>query len=209
MGSFIDLSGQRFGKLSVIRENGRNKGGQVLWLCKCDCGTMKTLTGGNLRTENAKSCGCGKGESNIKFKTTHGMRHTRFYRIWVGMKDRCLNPKSKYRERYGGRGIHIDPAWLDFENFYNDMFPTYKEKLTLDRIEVNGNYSKNNCRWATMLVQGNNRRTNRMVTIDGVTDTLKNMCRKYKMNYSSVKSRLALGWSNEDAILKPMKRRSS
>lgn len=202
-----DLLGQVFGKLTVIGEESGRQHGQVRWKCRCDCGNIRIVLAGNLRSKTTNSCGCGKGESNIRTKTTHGMAGTRFYRIWTGAKDRTTNPKSKYWDRYGGRGITFDSSWLHFENFYKDMYSSYEDSLTLDRIENDKGYNKGNCRWATMEVQINNTRVNRMVTMDGITDTLKNTCRRYEIVcYSTVKSRLSMGWNVEDSIKNPLRK---
>lgn len=164
-----DLINQRFGKLLVVSQAGRDKWGQVIWNCSCDCGhTQIIVTGGNLRNRKEKnSCGCVKAERFRKAYTTHG--HTRQltttgvkpsaeYASWQGMKKRCLNKSHIHYGNYGGRGVTICDRWLNsFENFLSDM-GNRPVKTSLDRIDANGNYEPGNCRWADRQTQARNKR---------------------------------------------------
>ncbi len=125
---------------------------------------------------------------------------TRIYHIWASMKTRCYKQDDKHYKDYGGRGITVCEEWQKFEGFYRDMGPTYRDDLTIDRIDVNGNYCKENCRWATKEMQANNTRVNHMVTINGETDTLANVCKKYKLNYKTTHKKLTKGIPIENII---------
>ena len=145
----LELSGKRFGKLVVVeRASGCN------WLCKCDCGNQTIARSDLLQSGRKKSCGCNRSK--------HGMTGTRIYRIYKGMKERCLNKNIKLYEYYGGRGIGICPEWLGkdgFINFYNwSMENGYSDMLSIDRINPNSDYSPQNCRWVTDEIQQRNKR---------------------------------------------------
>jgi hypothetical protein len=153
-----DLTNIKFGKLIVIKRYGISKNGHATWLCLCDCGIESIKFGSNLIKGHTKSCGCLVGETIKKTTTTHGMRNTAIYSRWVHMMERCYKSYSTAYKNYGGRGITVDIIWHDFINFYNDMHNGFNENLQIDRIDVNGNYCKNNCRWVTQKINSRNRR---------------------------------------------------
>lgn len=152
----IDLVGHKYGYITIKAFSYINKHGKSVWLCKCECGKEKELTGNTLRNKNITSCGCKQREKTTK----HGLsKNFRPYNIWCGMKQRCFYKKYHQYKDYGGRGITMCSEWRDsFEVFWNDMKSTYSDKLTIDRIDVNGNYCQENCRWVTWKQQAKNKR---------------------------------------------------
>lgn len=165
MSKVNDLTCQTFGRLKVLERAGSNKDGRALWLCKCDCGKITVKTGKLLLNGHCKSCGCGEYENRVNNITSHRLSNTRLYTIWQGMKQRCYYPKHKDYHNYGGRGIKICKAWLnDFVNFYKWAVDNgYREDLTIDRIDVDGDYTPDNCRWATWREQRLNQRPRKRV----------------------------------------------
>lgn len=160
-----DLRGKRFGRLTVIERTDNDKNGRARWLCECDCGTVSVKTGKLLLNGHCKSCGCGEYENRVKNVTSHRLSHTRLYRIWKGIKQRCYYTKHKDYHYYGGRGIIVCEEWLNnFESFYKwAITHGYKNNLTIDRKDVNGNYEPSNCRWATYSEQRLNQRPRKRV----------------------------------------------
>jgi len=164
----IDLTGQRFGRLVVIEQAGRDKRGAVLWRCKCDCGNEAVVLGNLLKRGGTKSCGCISAElwavNHLNAHTTHGGTHTRLYCVWYDMKVRCENKSSRGYKWYGALGVKVCDEWHDFGKFrewamssgYDPSAP--RGQCTLDRIDPYGNYEPSNCRWVPMSVQCRNRR---------------------------------------------------
>ena len=173
-----DISGQRFGRLVVACLSGSGHHGEKVWECICDCGNKAYATGSSLRSGKTKSCGClhsdwGK-ERMKKMKEdfpnptkTHGDSRYKLYSIWCGMLQRCLNPKRDNYIYYGGRGITVCDRWRKYENFKDDMGQSYFEGASIDRIDVNGNYCPENCRWVKMRDQFSNRRNKIRVIMQG------------------------------------------
>lgn len=153
----LDLTGMRFGKLAVVEEVGIRPGQGYLWRCRCDCGNIVIVQSGHLITGHTKSCTCIKAEKLSKLRHIHGHSHEPIYKIWNSMKQRCSNPNNHAWERYGGRGLTVSDDWKSFSNFYRDMGER-PEGRTLDRINNDQGYSRENCRWATPLTQSHNRR---------------------------------------------------
>lgn len=206
MPKLINLTGQKFGRLTIIKQAGKNKRRQSRWLCRCDCQRMTIVLGHSLKSDNTRSCGC----LNIEQLTKHG-HSTRnkispTYQSWLDMNQRCNNPNTKQYKDYGGRGITICKRWTKFSNFFKDMGkrPT---KHTLDRMDNDKNYYKKNCRWATRKEQSKNRRNNRFETHDGKTQCLADWAEEVKIPASIIGWRLDHGWSIEMSLTTPIRKR--
>lgn len=172
----LKLSGMRFGNLLVIEESGK-KNRSITWRCKCDCGNEVIAIGGNLKAGVKKSCGCLLIKGAADRVRTHGMSSTPIYKLWCSMVKRCSNQNDKDYSNYGGRGIKVSTNWLSFENFYKDMGDR-PQGLTLDRIDTNSSYCKDNCRWATPKEQNGNKTTSRNITYNNITQTIGEWCRE-------------------------------
>lgn len=171
-----NLVGRKYGRLTVLKK-GEKKGKRITWLCLCECGNKRIVTGENLKKGNTKSCGCYSLQRIKETNTTHGESKTRLFKILQKMKERCLNENSKHYIDYGGRGISICKEWLNKESGYLN-FKTwalqngYKKNLSIDRINNDGNYEPKNCRWVSSKIQANNRRSNRFVEYKGQRKTV-------------------------------------
>ena len=177
-----NLTGIRFGRQVAIKSAGKNDYGNILWLCECDCGNRHIVPSGKLVQGKSKSCGCIRKENGIKMLEKHGITtggKPRTLIIWSGMKARCLNPKSVSYSTYGGRGIGICDEWLSFENFHNWAIASgYKETLTIDRINPNGNYEPLNCRWIGATENKKMQRSARYISIHGEAKNVSDWCKE-------------------------------
>lgn len=203
--NFKDISGQKFNRLFVITYHSTIKK-KAAWLCKCDCGKSVVVSGDALRSKKTRSCGCYSKDQTSKRRLAHGesrFGQTQEYTAWMSMRSRCYRVGDKFYPHYGGRGIKVCKRWLrSFENFLADMGRCPKGH-SIDRRDNDGDYTPKNTRWATPRQQANNRRTNRIVTFQGISDTLANTCRRVGAKYQTVTCRLYMGWSLDDAITRP------
>lgn len=209
MSRLIDLTGRRFGKLVVLERSG-SRSNNACWLCQCDCGNRKVVCGVELRRGEAKSCGCLQKETVRAVMTTHGhnknKKRERLYGVWSGMLTRTRNPKSDNYKYYGGRGISVCEQWRDYEVFREWALRTgYDEAAkhgdcTLDRIDCNGDYCPENCRWVSHKEQVNNQRSNKMITYNGESHNLRQWADILNINYSTFKKYIHKQMSMDEII---------
>ena len=195
MGAFINLLGQRFGRLTVIERMPNNIRKQAVWKCRCDCGSEVIVESGHLRSGHTQSCGCYGHERAAEHNTIHGMKHSKLFRVFHCMKGRCYNPTDHKYYRYGARGIKICDEWLNNPKTFFDwaLANGYKEGLTIDRINNDGDYCPENCRWTDDFVQANNKSNNKYYEYNGEKKTAGEWARELGLTYSAVKSRIARG----------------
>lgn len=160
MGKFIDLTGQKFGRLTAIERTDNNKYNHTCWLCRCECLTECIVEGYRLTSGHTQSCGCLHSEISSKIHASHKQSKTRLYIAWTSMKNRCSNPKYPKYDDWGGRGIRVCSQWSEFEPFMEwSLSHGYSEDLSIDRIDVDGDYTPDNCRWVARIEQARNTRT--------------------------------------------------
>lgn len=203
----IDIIGTKFTRWLVISRASNDAVGKAQFLCRCDCGAEKVLQGILLRRGVSKSCGCLKLEALSKRQKTHG--HTAngkpspTFHSWAGMIARCTNPNNAHYKYYGGVGISVCDRWHSFSNFLQDMGEK-PPRMSIDRIDVSGNYEPSNCRWATAKEQARNKTNNTMLTANGETLCLAAWAERLGINQMSLSHRINNGWSHEDAINTPI-----
>lgn len=189
---YENIAGQKFGMLTAAEPQYVSRGGQMYWLCLCDCGNSKTVRASHLKRGNVRSCGCMRASKIDK----------RLYTIYNGMKQRCNNPNSPSYPYYGGRGIKICDKWLKSFEVFSEwaIHNGYSKDLTLDRINNDGNYEPQNCRWATRLEQANNTRKCKKITCNGETHSENEWSRILGISQTTISSRLRKGSSAEEVL---------
>lgn len=202
--NFIDLTGQTFGRLTVVgRAESKQKSAR--WHCSCVCGGTTTTEGTNLRKGHTTSCGCYWKEQRLASVTKHGMAKTTEYNIWMDIRSRVGNPMNPAYKNYGGRGISIDPSWDTFAVFLSDMGPRPKGH-SIDRLDNNLGYFKANCYWATRKQQANNKRNNVLISYKGITRNITQWAENLGMNTTTLHNRVhVLNWSIEKALTTPIR----
>lgn len=205
MGVIKNLEGQVFGKLTVLSFAGLKNKRISQWMCKCECGNYTTVVGAWLTSDNTTSCGCFKIQRIKETKTIHGHNTreltTPEYAAWYSLKQRCTNKNSRNYKNYAGRGIKVCSRWIDsFENFLADMGCRPSDKHSIDRINNNGDYEPENCRWATKKQQANNVRDNKIIEYKGISKTLSEWHDELGFNYATVSARLRKGYSVEKSF---------
>lgn len=200
-----NLIGNRYGMIEVIAENGRSKHGDKVWLCKCDCGKEVNEVTSVLTHGKRRSCGCQVG-ANFKI---HGFSKERLHSIWKGIRARCNNESCSKFHRYGGRGITYCKEWEDYTVFREWALNNgYQDNLTIDRIDVNGNYEPNNCRWITIQEQERNKTNTVYMTYKGQTKPLVEWAEIYNINRTTLRHRfIDYKWDAEKCLGKPTKKR--
>lgn len=208
----LELTGQKFGRLEVVGYAGLDARRNTRWHCVCECGERRTHVGSNLRRGNIVSCGCKRRGPRVE---TPAASHPDF-NVFCAILTRCNNPNEPNYHRYGGRGIKVCDKWVNggFWEFIADMGPRPTPQHSIDRIDVNGDYCPENCRWATDKEQGRNRRNNVRLTYKGETLSMSELAEKIGMNYKTFRSRIYKGWDvdravNTPAITDPVYQRSA
>ena len=207
MGKFKDLTGQVFGRLTVLERDTTRKG-KIRWICRCECGKIKSVRREHLTSGATKSCGCFSRETTKIVNTKHDLSRTKAYRTWLGMKTRCLNPKSKKYKNYGGRGITICAEWKDdfaaFFAYVSKLEHFGEDGYSLDRIDNNGNYEPGNVRWADKKTQLRNTRNNVIVEYEGEKMILTDAAKASGINFDTLRRRIKHGDTGEQ-LFRPVK----
>lgn len=207
MVKLINLIGKKFGRLTVIKRVENTKNNKTQWLCKCDCGNYIKVQSYLLTHNYTKSCGCIAIEKLKKRSITHGLSKSKIYAVYCTIKARCNNPNNNVYQYYGAKGVKLCSEWLNFENFYNWAINNgYKEGLSIDRINVNGDYEPSNCRWATKEEQSNNRSNNHLITYNNQIHTISEWSKITGLTKSAIQYRLSKKWDIEKIFTTPLRR---
>lgn len=205
MKTITDITGNKYGRLTVLSFAGYNnhKTPKPQWECQCECGEVVVIAGYHLKNGNTSSCGCLRKETAKERATYHGMKGSRTYQVWQGMKARTTNPNNSHYSAYGGRGIKVCQKWFDsFEAFLSDMGEA-PDGMSIDRINNDGNYEPSNCRWATSKQQCRNNSRNVWIEANGVRKCLKDWADELGCTSHAIQKRINRGWSESDAVTIP------
>lgn len=206
MGKFINITGQRFGRLVAVRRLENSPQGRVRWLCRCDCGGITIVTTSDLNSGNSASCGCViKQKMRDGLRTTHGQSGTAEHRTWKHMHGRCYTITDRKYSSYGGRGIYIVERWHSFENFLTDMGRKPGPGYSIERLDNDGPYSPENCIWADAKTQARNKSNSIKITYQNETKTLSEWALCLNLPYATLLGRILRGWSFEDTLSLPIK----
>lgn len=202
-----DLTGQKFGKLTIKCKYGVSKGRHIIYSCICDCGKEKEILGIHLKSKKIVSCGCYRKEINsqiIKHGCNRVGKRTGCYQSWADMKNRCSNINHDFWLDYGGKGIKVCDRWKNFINFFEDMGER-PENHSIERIDRDGNYCPENCIWADIITQSNNRSDNIIIEHQGKKQTLTQWSKELNFPYETLRARLKRGWSEEKTLTEPLR----
>lgn len=203
MNRLIDITGQKFGRWTVISHYHNN-----YWTCRCDCGTIRHLASYDLRIGETQSCGCYQKERASETHKKHGYTGKRLYRIYHKIRERCYRPNNRNYKYYGGRGITICDEWYhNFQAFMEwSLSHGYTDDLTIDRIDNEKGYAPDNCRWVTMQRQNCNRRNNHLLEFNGQTKTVSDWSRETGIKQQTILHRInRMGWGTEKALTTPVR----
>lgn len=190
----VEMVGGRFGRFTVVARDESRRGGQAYWLCRCDCGQVKSVNGSSLRRNLSTSCGCLQKQRTSAARRTHGRTGSSEYKTWLAMRGRCLDPGHTIFHKYGAKGVTVCERWKDsFENFFADMGEKPTRAHQIDRIDNEKGYEPGNCRWATAKEQARNRTTTRLFTHDGITLCIQDWALRLGLNPKTARTRIAAG----------------
>lgn len=212
MGIFDDLTGKRFGRLSVVERApdyvSPKHQHATRWVCACDCGNTKIIIANVLKRGEAQSCGCMHQELRHSLTRTHGESKTRLYHIWNGMRQRCQNENNHAFAHYGGRGISVCEEWQSYTAFREwSLANGYTDELSIDRIDNDKGYCPKNCRWVSQTVQANNQSKNVYLTFRGITKTRSQWAKEIGVSDALLRDRIdRYGWTIERALTTPVRR---
>lgn len=204
-----NIIGEKHGLLEVLsfeKSEKKKNHWRYYYKCKCECGKIKIINRDSLVSNKTQSCGCLKKQRVKEANSKHSLSQTRIYKIYKDIKKRCYNPKSSNYKIYGGKGVVMCEEWLNnFMNFYNwSIKNNYNDSLTIDRIDVNGNYEPSNCRWTTMKQQANNKTNNIYYEYNGEVFTGTQLSKKTGIKYNTIRSRISSGMSIDEALNKKL-----